>query len=426
MSRSEDESGLVTEVVNDTASFDRLGAEWDELLESSSQQVYFLRHDWNLSWWKHFAPRGSRLHIIVCRDPRRQLLGLAPFYWRERSFLGLSLARELTLLGMGIELKTGEYMDIVSRRGSEHRVAAAIAACLRRSGGWDRLWLHQLPASSVTLPLLARALGAVARATTCDRAPYIDTSVEWSAFKRSLGRSMRRNVEYYGRRLRRRYACEFAIVRTQDDLDAAMNALVRLHQARWTSKGQFGAFSGGPFESFLRHAMSQSLANGRLRFWTLSIDGQVEAALMGFLDNGVLHYFQKGFNPAYASEDLGNAMLGLCIRECFDDRHVQAFDFMGGGAAYKTLWARQSRDMTSYVVDSGTFRSRVFNAKEQSVNALKEALRRLTPLPLRAVRRDTLHKWRLRRHLKAPGVSLQQKILLLALALATTLVLALI
>jgi CelD/BcsL family acetyltransferase involved in cellulose biosynthesis len=421
VSRREGENGLVTEVYKDLASFDRLSSEWDGLLERSAQQVYFLRYDWNRLWWRHFAPRGSRLHIITCRDQAGRLLGIAPFYWREHSFLGLPSARELLFLGMGIELKTSEFLDVIASRGDESRVAAAIATHLNGSDDWDRLWLHQVPADSSALPHLVSCLGyETASPTICDHAPYIDTSVGWDTFKRNLGRSMRRNVEYYGRRLQRKYSCQFAVVRTQAELDAAMDALVRLHQARWTSVGQLGAFSGGQTEVFLRQAMSQSLAAGRLRFWTLAIDGQVEAALMGFLDNGVLHYFQKGFNPAYAGDDLGTAMLGLCLRECFDDGQVQVFDFMGGGAPYKSLWARQSRDTSTYMVCRGTLRSQLFDAREQSVNALRVAFRKLMPLPLRAARRDMLQKWRMRKH-RNPRRSARAQIFLLAFALATAL-----
>ena len=91
-----------------------------------------------------------------------------------------------------------------------------------------------------------------------------------------------------------------------------------------------------------------------MRLWTLKIHDTIEAVLVGFLDNGVLHYFQKGFNPKYAKDDLGTAMLGLCVRECFDDEEVRAFDFMGGGAKYKELWARVSRDTMSCEVHRTT------------------------------------------------------------------------
>jgi CelD/BcsL family acetyltransferase involved in cellulose biosynthesis len=159
---------------------------------------------------------------------------------------------------------------------------------------------------------------------------------------------MRRNVEYYPGRLFKRYPCEFRRIEAHEDVDPAIDALVHLHGARWQASGYGGAFSSGDLEPFLREAAHDSFSEGRLRLWVLKIAGQTQAVLLGFLDNGVMHYFQKGFNPAFANEDLGTAVVALCVRDCFDDPQVRSFDFMGGGAAYKVMWARVARQTDFY------------------------------------------------------------------------------
>jgi hypothetical protein len=64
-----------TEIVTDAPAFERLAPEWDELLESSDQQVFFLRWHWNWLWWQYFAPKGGELHVLCCRDGKgRQAL----------------------------------------------------------------------------------------------------------------------------------------------------------------------------------------------------------------------------------------------------------------------------------------------------------------------------------------------------------------
>ena len=211
---------------------------------------------------------------------------------------------------------------------------------------------------------------------------------------------MRRNVEYYGRRLFKNYDCEFARVDSLEQLDRTLDALVQLHQARWTAKGQPGSFSDTSFAPFLRQAMSQALLDGRLRFWTLKINGRIEAALVGFLDNGVVHYFQKGFNPQFAKDDLGTAMLGLAVRDCFDDDKVHAFDFMGGGAPYKDLWARASQQTMSCEVHRINIRTRLLGVRDRLALAIQAAGRALTPPRLRLARREWLRSSRVRRGLR--------------------------
>jgi CelD/BcsL family acetyltransferase involved in cellulose biosynthesis len=381
-----------------------LRAEWEDLLDDSKQRVYFLRHDWNRLWWTYHAPRGSRLHVITCRDENDRLVGVAPLYWRQRRVFGIRCVRELLFLGMGIELKTSEYLDVVAREGYEKAVGTAVAQHLKAASDWDRVSLSQVPATSTALPQFVRALKDVGEQATmarCDRAPYIDTSGSWDGFKRSLGRSMRRNVEYYARRLFKKYDCEFARVESLEQLDSALDALVRLHQARWLSKGEPGSFSNTSFAPFLRQVMSQSQIDGRLRFWTIKINGSIEAALVGFLDNGVVHYFQKGFNPQYAKDDLGTAMLALAVRACFEDDKVNAFDFMGGGAPYKDLWARASQQTMSCEVHRINIRTRLLTLRDRVALAIKTVGRVLTPPRLRTARREWLRNSRMRSWLKS-------------------------
>lgn len=384
---------LTAEVLSDSAAFDHLRPEWDALLDQSYQQeMNFLRHSWNQLWWEHYAPEGSCLYLVTCRNQQGELVGLAPLYRKLHRICGVPYARELLFLGMGVETKTSEYLNVIARQGEEKIVAATIAACLRKRFDWDRMRLEQVPASSATLPHFVSVLGARSTQMTCDRAPCIDTSVSWEMYKRGLGRSMRRNVEYYGRRLFKRHRCEFRRATTSDDFELAFESLVRLHQSRWRAAGQFGSFADAGLESFLRGLARDTAHAGRLRLWTLAIDGKIEAALLGFLDNRVLHYFQKGFNPDYAKEDLGNAMLGLCIRDCFDDPQIRSFDFMGGGAEYKGMWARQSRETMLYEVNRANLPALLFLLRMQASTFVTSVYRRLAPSYLRSARRDLLRK----------------------------------
>ena len=90
-----------------------------------------------------------------------------------------------------------------------------------------------------------------------------------------------------------------------------------------------------------------SLREDRLRLWTLDVDGNVAAALIGFYDNGIVHYLQAGFDPQYSRLSIGRVMLGLCIRECVNDERVCVLDFMGGNNAYKDEWTQAVRETVS-------------------------------------------------------------------------------
>src|SRR5690349_24531362 len=152
-------SFLQTEIHTVDAAFDDLRLEWDELLEASRQQNYFLRWHWARTWWKTFRPPHSHLFLVTCRDAAGRLIGLAPLYWRQRTSAGIHHLREILFLGTGIFTETSEYLDLIARRGSEREVAACIADALQSDPHWDRLWLSGVPAASAMLPHVERALG---------------------------------------------------------------------------------------------------------------------------------------------------------------------------------------------------------------------------------------------------------------------------
>jgi CelD/BcsL family acetyltransferase involved in cellulose biosynthesis len=379
MGSSRTSAFLHTEIHTTDGAFDDLRREWDELLEASRQQNYFLRWHWVRTWWQTFHPPHSHLFIITCRDADDRLIGLAPLYWRQRTSAGIHHLRELLFLGTGIFTETSEYLDLIARRGSERAVAAAIADALHSDADWDRLWLDEVPAASVMLPLVERALGGTPETSVCEVAHYVDTDTDWERFKQMLGRTTRQNTQRLARRLFESYACEFRRVATADELDGGMDALVRLHQARWQMKDEPGSFALPGVERLLRQAARDALAEGRLRLWTLRLNGEIAAVQLAFLDNGTAHCFQVGFDPAYARDSVGKVMLMLCIKDCIEDPQVREYDFMGGDQPYKECWAKATRENLRMVWQRSGMRSLAFASLRRAAEASRSMARMVLP-----------------------------------------------
>ena len=321
-----------------------LRAEWDELLDHSDQCVFFLRWSWVHLWWQNYAPPHSRLYLLTCRDGTGRLVGLAPLYCQQRQFAGVPHIRDLNFLGTGVGIRISEYLDVFTRRGFEGPCAEVFAGFLLQRSDWDRLWLWSIPGRSKFLPHLKTALGITARAHLCDRSHRIDTANDWETAKRSWSRQFSHKIDRCTRILYNEYAAEFCRVETLAEVDPALNDLIRLHQMRWRAKGESGSFAYPKFEAFVRAAVPRAFQDGRLGFWTLKLRGQCAATLLAFIDNGVAHYFQSGFDMEYAKYSLGTVMFAQSIQACVSAPGIREFDFMGGDAAYKDSWTRDVRD----------------------------------------------------------------------------------
>jgi CelD/BcsL family acetyltransferase involved in cellulose biosynthesis len=346
MEVSDDRSSRPISVVmlTDPNDFDALREEWDQLLADSDQHVYFLRWSWIRLWWSTYAPPGARLNLMLCYDEHQRLIGLAPLYSRIRKIAGVPMLNELFFLGTGIEIITSEYLDIIARSGYESDVAKAIAQQLKQNREWDRLLLWGIPQDSKIYQHFQKEFGGKGRATVCDQMQSLDVEQSWETLKQEMGSNLRTNIDRYSRRMAKLYDCRFRSVETSEELETGLNEFIRLHTARWRSKGESGSFALRGFEKFLREAARRSLAEGRLKLWTLTLDGKCAAALLAFVDFGVAHYFQGGFDPEYGKHHLGTVMLSYCIQDCIGSKQISKFDFMGGGSAYKQSWTKSSRE----------------------------------------------------------------------------------
>jgi CelD/BcsL family acetyltransferase involved in cellulose biosynthesis len=376
-------SAIKASVLTHDAAFDAINRDWDELLEESDQHVFFLRWSWNRLWWRILRPSDSQLFIITCRDTHNKLVGLAPFYLRQRHTAGIPHVRELLFLGTGIYAQTSEYLDIVARRGYEFSVAETVVECLKRSTDWDRLSLQDVPNNSAMLAHLKRALGEQAQVEVASRSYWVDTTGDWESFVSGLSTSARNNVLRRTRRLFNSHPCRLKRVETRDELEPAMNELVRLHQARWQSKGEPGTFALPNVEEFLKEAMRACLAEGRLGLTTLEVDGEVAAARLDFIDNHVSHAFQAGYDPTHANQGLGSVMNGLCIRDCIEDERVYEYDLMSGNSEYKESWTKNYKESVYLTLDRPGTRSAAYKSIEMAKVMGKSFLRATIPGPIR-------------------------------------------
>jgi CelD/BcsL family acetyltransferase involved in cellulose biosynthesis len=377
-------TGIITGVIIEESDFEALESEWDELLDASDQCAFFLRWMWLRLWWRTFRPPASRLFLITCRDERGRLTGLAPFYIRERRVAGLPGPREILFIGTGVFAHTSERLDVIARRGWEPEVSRAVATCLSASNDWDRLRLGEIPAKSSMLAYLFAALGPDARIEPCGGSRHIDTTLDWERCKSRFGSTIRRKALPHMRQLFETHDCRFISIQRREELEPAMAELIELHQARWQSKGEPGAFALTGAEEFLMEAVRQSFDRGKLRLWLLKAEGEVIAALLAFVDNGVAHYYTTGFDARHAKKSPGSAIMSLCVKECVEDPLIREVDLMGGNSPYKQSWSKLTRESVRVEVSRRSWRMNLYDAGEKLVQKTRAMGRAMLPLKLRS------------------------------------------
>lgn len=264
---------------------------------------------------------------------------------REEPTRGALALRRLTLAADGTQ--ESDYLDLVARRGHEPAVVAALLDALAAVRRGEALLLTCVPDDSACLAALRaelerRGLPRREVPVPCLAAPLPD---EFETYLAGLKPRMRSKVRSALRRTAERGA-RLAWCDRADELEGHLEGLFDLHTARWSEAGETGSFSGERRRDFYRRLMPALLAEGRLRFARLELDGRAAAYQLGALAGGSYYQIQEGYRPELAELRVATALRAGAIRELIVEG-VTRYDFMAGDSRHKRDWGGELRPCTS-------------------------------------------------------------------------------
>jgi CelD/BcsL family acetyltransferase involved in cellulose biosynthesis len=307
-----------------------LREEWTNLAEQGRN--VFATWEFAATWWQHFGA-GRGLVTVGCRDSDGEVFAVLPLYlWRRRPLC------VMRFLGNG----AGDILGPVCRPERADDAARALRRLLEVAPwDWDVFVGENLPGEQdwprrLGGHLIRREGNPVLRAP--------DGFEEFLARRTPNFRSAVRRGE---RRLARRHQVRFRLS-DSTTLDADLEALFRLHEARF---GEQSAFGGGR-TAFHRAFARQAHERGWLRLWILELDGRPVAAQYGFRFGGVEAFYQSGRNPELRRESLGMTLLSHAIRAAADEG-IREFSLLRGHEPYKYRFATDDRGLDSVCVTRG-------------------------------------------------------------------------
>jgi CelD/BcsL family acetyltransferase involved in cellulose biosynthesis len=330
------------EIINTERQFEDIREEWAELLEHSSSNCMFLTWEWLHTWWKHLAA-GRTLHILVVRSGA-EVIVIAPLASPMTKLTRLAGVRALEFLGTGSV--GSDYLDIIVRRGREADALAALAEYVHREK--FVLDLKQLAENSSLAAKLAALLqrqrwnGSEIVTNIC---PFIDLAGHtWESFQAGLGAKHRYNLHRRLKNLRRAFDARFECVVTEEQRGAALRTLVALHNERMRERGGSDGLHTAELVGFHEELTQLALVRGWLRLFVLTLNGSKAAALYGFMYAKKFYFYQSGFDAQYSSHSVGLVTMGLAIEAAIEDG-AEEFDLLHGDEKYKSLWAKQQRNL---------------------------------------------------------------------------------
>jgi CelD/BcsL family acetyltransferase involved in cellulose biosynthesis len=325
--------------------------EWNDLLERSGNATIFQTPEWILPLMRHATVR--RPSAIAVRRAGR-LIALAPLETTP-----LQMMPALRRLQFVVS-SASDYNDVVLERsdtGSALDSVAAVWEELTASGlGID---LHQIPASSPTLTWWSGRPRNSLDGRVVDGRPCYVTRLPstWEEFQRKLGKKMRSNIGYYERLIRRNYDTHLSIL-GPEELDEGLAALYRLHTRRWNSRGRSGIYADQRARALHREVASLFAGRNWLRFYSLRLNGEIQALLLCFAYRRTLYYYQGGFEPSLTQYSPGTVLTAYAIRDAITNG-CENFNFLRGDESYKRRWTAEAEGTRRLLLWGRPARSRL-------------------------------------------------------------------
>ncbi|WP_237476914.1 GNAT family N-acetyltransferase [Lichenibacterium dinghuense] len=312
---------LRIEVVTEADRLWAVEAAWWDLFARCPAATPFRSPAWLLPWWRTFAP-GPLSAVAAWHGDA--LVALAPLYLEEAS-------RRLLPLGIGLS----DDLDMLAAPDAGPEVGDAVLDALASRGGWDAVSLEELAPGAAGLgwDLPPGWRDDVAAQSRCPVLSWGDAGVVVPSGKARKLRMARHRTE------RRGGTVELATEATAPD---HLDALFRLHAARWESRGEAGVLADPAVQRFHRDATPRLAAAGLLHATILRIEGRVAGAFHGFRRGRMLYAYLGGFDPAFAFESPGTVLMGHAV-DAMAAEGAGALNLLRGEEPYKYEWGAVDR-----------------------------------------------------------------------------------
>jgi hypothetical protein len=321
--------------VNSFNEFYDMRSEWNRFLNGISDNTHFLS-------WERMAPgvkyleQGSTLKIL-CATDGKEILGIAPLRKSNRYFNGhiiYSVIEAISLRTPGILLakRKAECLDMFLTH-------------LYGQKDWDFLYFNEVPETFSAVNLLIESSHSIPdfEVKEEDVSPYLTIPNSLDELYRSLTPKFRKNLRNSMRRLERKHG-KVALKDYYElgSLDEMMQVFFDMHQKRWISKGEPGAFKTKQHrDMFLYEAKLFSEINYlRLRF--LVVNDKPISVFYGYENKQVLYYLLGGFDPDYASYGPSNLQELKTLERCIEE-NIKELNFFGGYTPHKFRWCKTYR-----------------------------------------------------------------------------------
>lgn len=307
-------------------------------------------YDWIYLWMKHiymneFRSRCTIMLLKASCDGR--LVGIWPLMLAKDKRRSILPYRRLFFLGHGMV----DYADIITCDDLDaERIYEVVEALIEYLNGnaylWDEARLQLFPESSLHFPIIRELAhrGKLARFQSDPTENYYIRTKEntWETFIHTKSRDIKEDTRRRINKLKKRGKLDF-LKNTEVEYEKFSGSIEKLHVKRQHLLGRSSLYESGPHREFALDMRNLFQTRGILDYSVLELDQKVIAYMYGFRVGTTRYSWNVSFDIEYAECSPGKVLLYFWIKDAFDEEEIEEFNFMRGGAEFKTKWTDKKR-----------------------------------------------------------------------------------
>jgi CelD/BcsL family acetyltransferase involved in cellulose biosynthesis len=356
-------AGYSVEKIDTAEALADWGPKWRELEDKSGNTLPFRTHEWARVWWKHFCQdrrtMKDRLYVRAIRDPRGELIAIAPLMSTERPAIGPLRARCLQFFGPD-EYVT-EMGGMLCNPELDGAAYGALVAHLRANANtWDWILWSGLRRDGPS----GQAAGSAGDLRWTSALPdyVLRLAPSWDEFHARLPRNIKESLrKCYNSLKRSGLDFTFHVAREPADLAPALDDFFRLHNARARLERTVphkDFFQDHRARRFLVEVCNELSRRDAIRVFSLRINDKVIASRIGFVLGGSMYLYYSGYDPAFRRYSVMTTTVAEAIRFAIGEG-LSSVNLSTGKDVSKTRWRPRAIVYAEALQLSGSFRARL-------------------------------------------------------------------
>ncbi|MEN6644346.1 MAG: GNAT family N-acetyltransferase [Armatimonadia bacterium] len=325
---------LRTEVVTAPADLQALRQEWDDLLARADNYSPFLTWEWWWPWVRHFG-HLHQPYLILARDQDNRLLGGLPLALMSDKLLGFMGSRSgPDPAHLGVPLHASHRTEAL--QALMERVAAD---CGKHFPAWR--W-DQCAVDGQLGDILSAAARAGLQANLQVKRHYVhgDLPDTFDAYVSNVPNKNRRNyLRNQFERLEREWARPVLRVFTEASHETVdtIAQMAQYNIRRRQTLGDYSRWNAPAFSDCLDDVIQLFSERNWLRLYTLTIEGRLAAALLGWAYRGTFFAYQIGETDEHPDLGLGQCVISYAIKGSIEEG-LKRFEFLGEAHPFKQTY----------------------------------------------------------------------------------------